>query len=296
MRASKPLEDRMDVSVGPMRIEIIEPLERLRVVVEPNDADVAMDVTWTASHPAFEEPRQYLRAKGTVIFDTQRFAQLGRWEGTLSVGGTDFAVTPDHCGGSRDRSWGVRPVGEKQPDGIRQDINAMAGMWTYMPVDFGDHSIIYMCHEEPSGNRPLEEGVRVWHDRNRPDDWLGRPEWEARHDLGHPAPVREPDLVPGRPGGSDHHGREAADHELHLGRDGLRHGRGLAARHVAGRLRGGPGTDPGGRRGPAARPVRRGRLGGRVHLRRPRRVRPVRARLLRPLSGAGPARQGRRAP
>ena len=52
MRASKPLVERMDVSVGPLRIEIIEPLHKLRVVVEPNDADVAMDVTWTGSHPA----------------------------------------------------------------------------------------------------------------------------------------------------------------------------------------------------------------------------------------------------
>ena len=106
MRTSKPLEDRMDISVGPMRVEIIEPLEKLRVIVEPNDADIAMDVTWTASIPAFEEPRQYLRSRGTVVFDTQRFAQLGRWEGTLTVAGEDIAVTPDRCGGSRDRSWG----------------------------------------------------------------------------------------------------------------------------------------------------------------------------------------------
>jgi len=181
MRASKPLTERMDVSVGPMRIEVIEPLEKLRVVVEPNDADIAMDVTWTAAIPAFEEPRQYLRSRGTVVFDTQRFAQLGRWEGTLTVAGEDIAITPDRCGGSRDRSWGVRPVGEKQPDGIRQSISVMPGMWNYMPVDFGDHSIIYMCHERPDGHRPLEEAVRVWADPDRPADWLGTPSWE--HDM-----------------------------------------------------------------------------------------------------------------
>ena len=90
----------MDISVGPMRVEIIEPLEKLRVIVEPNDADIAMDVTWTASIPAFEEPRQYLRSRGTVVFDTQRFAQMGRWEGTLTVAGEDIAVTPDRCGGA----------------------------------------------------------------------------------------------------------------------------------------------------------------------------------------------------
>ncbi len=181
MRASRPLGDRMDISVGPLRIEVIEPLHKLRVVVEPNEAEVAMDVTWTGSHPPFEEPRQYLRVKGAVVFDTQRFAQLGRWEGTLSVAGETLAVTPDVCGGSRDRSWGVRPVGEKQPDGIREGLSVMAGMWNYFPIDFGDHSIVYMCHEEPSGNRPLQEAVRIWADPQRELEWLGEPQWE--HDM-----------------------------------------------------------------------------------------------------------------
>ena len=57
----------------------------------------------------------------------------------------------------------------------------MPGMWNYMPVDFGDHSIIYMCHERPDGHRPLEEAVRVWADPDRPADWLGTPTWE--HDM-----------------------------------------------------------------------------------------------------------------
>ena len=33
VRASKPLVDRSDISVGPLRIEVIEPLKRLRFVV-----------------------------------------------------------------------------------------------------------------------------------------------------------------------------------------------------------------------------------------------------------------------
>ncbi len=181
MRASRPLTDRSEISVGPMRITIIEPLKQLRVVVDPNESGVALDATWTGSIPAFEEPRQYLRSRGAVVFDTQRFAQLGRWSGSLSIGDRDLILDPGVCGGSRDRSWGIRPVGEPQPDGIRVDVSVMAGMWNYMPVDFGDHSIIYMCHEEADGNRPLEEAVRVWSDPDRPADWLGRPEW--RHEM-----------------------------------------------------------------------------------------------------------------
>lgn len=180
VRASRPLTDRADTSVGPIRVEVIEPLRKVRVTIEPNrpaDSQIAMDVTWTGVIEPYAEPRHFLRAKGTVVFDTQRFAQIGRWDGTISIAGEDFEVNADRCGGTRDRSWGVRPVGERQPDGIRQNISVMSGMWNYMPCDFGDHALIYLCHEEPNGNRPMEGSVRIWSDPERPDEWLGRPQW-----------------------------------------------------------------------------------------------------------------------
>ena len=141
---------------------MLEPLRRLRVVVEPTEHSVAMDVTWEGHIPAVAEPRQYLRSKGKVVFDTQRLAQTGRWSGTLSVGGTDLAVTPERCWGTRDRSWGVRPVGEPETDGIRQGELVLGGMWNYFPMQFDDHAIMYICHERDDGERPLVQAERVW--------------------------------------------------------------------------------------------------------------------------------------
>jgi len=73
---------------------VLEPLRRLRVVVDPTEHSVAMDVTWEGHIRAIAEPRQYLRSKGRVVFDTQRLAQTGFWSGILSLAGTDIAVTP----------------------------------------------------------------------------------------------------------------------------------------------------------------------------------------------------------
>ncbi|MGP0031084.1 MAG: hypothetical protein ACLPVF_11335 [Acidimicrobiales bacterium] len=178
VRASKPLSDRSDLSVGPVRIEVIEPLRRLRVVVEPTEHSVAMDVTWDGQIPAMVEPRQYLRSKGKVVFDTQRLAQTGSWSGTLSVGGETFTVTPDRCWGTRDRSWGIRPVGEPENDGIRQGEMVMGGMWNYFPMQFDDHAILYICHERDDGERPLVQGERVWADPDRAVEELGPSEHE----------------------------------------------------------------------------------------------------------------------
>ncbi len=76
-------------------------------------------------------------------------------------------MTPDRCWGTRDRSWGVRPVGEPESDGIRQGEHVLSGMWNYFPMQFDDHAIMYICHERDDGERPLVQSERVWADPRR---------------------------------------------------------------------------------------------------------------------------------
>jgi len=178
VRSSKPLEDRADLSVGPFRLEIIEPLKKLRFIVEPTDHSVAMDVTWEGNMQAILEPRQTLRLKGKLVFDTNRLAQTGRWSGTLSINGEDIAI---EGGGTRDRSWGIRPVGEAEPAGIREGLLVLPGMWNYYPMLFENHSIFYICHEDDDGVRHLTQGERVWHDPDREIEDLGPAVWS--HDM-----------------------------------------------------------------------------------------------------------------
>jgi hypothetical protein len=176
VRASRELGDRMDTSVGPFRVEVLEPLHRLRVVLAPTEHPLSFDLTWTGAVPAFEEPRHYIRKHGRVLFDTIRFAQTGCWSGTLRIGAETFAVTPDRWKGTRDRSWGVRPVGEPEAPGIRGAEGQMTGMWNYSPMQFDDHAIYYILNETDAGERMLSEAVRVWADPARPPEWLGQPE------------------------------------------------------------------------------------------------------------------------
>lgn len=173
VRASAPLGDRRHTAVGPFRVEVLEPLRRLRVVVEPTEHPVAMDVTWEGHIPAVAEPRQFIRSRDKVVFDTQRLAQTGTWSGTLTVAGEEIAVGPDRCRGNRDRSWGIRPVGEPEPGGIREGELVLPGMWNYFPMQFEDHAILYICHETNNGDRPLVQAERVWCDPDRPPEDLG---------------------------------------------------------------------------------------------------------------------------
>jgi hypothetical protein len=185
VRASRELgADRMDTSIGPFRIQVIEGLRRLRVVLEPNEHELEFDLTWEGVIPAQAEPRHFIRQQERVTFDCYRLAQTGRWSGHVRSGDAEFAVTPDRWRGARDRSWGVRPVGESEPPGI-QVRNPAQFYWMYAPMQFDEFSILTIIQEDATGTRLLEEAVRVWPESSgRPPQHLGKPEYRPQYAPG----------------------------------------------------------------------------------------------------------------
>jgi hypothetical protein len=185
VRASRELgTDRMDTTVGPFRVEVLEGLRRLRVVLDPNEHGLEFDLTWEGVIPAQAEPRHFIRQQERVVFDSVRLAQTGRWTGHVRSGDREFHVTPDRWQGSRDRSWGVRPVGESEPPGI-QVRNPAQFYWMYSPMQFEEFSILTIVQEDAAGHRLLEEAVRVWPEAaGRPPQHLGRPEYQPQYAPG----------------------------------------------------------------------------------------------------------------
>lgn len=187
VRASDALgDDRMSMSAGPYRIEVIEPLERIRVICDTPDHGLEMDMTWQGSFPAIDEPPHVVRRGNKIILDAQRFAQVGTWEGRLVVDGTEITVDPTTWVGTRDRSWGIRPVGEAEPAGRPAEGAAAEGFWwLYVPLRFEEFAIIVIVQEEPDGTRVLNEARRVWpaSSGRRPEE-LGWPEFDIRYAPG----------------------------------------------------------------------------------------------------------------
>lgn len=184
-------DDRMSTAVGPYRIEVIEPLERLRVVCDAAEHGIELDMTWQGSFPAIDEPPHVIRRGNKVILDAQRFAQVGTWEGRLVVDGTEFTIDPQQWVGTRDRSWGIRPVGESEPAGRPADDPGAQGFWwLYAPLRFDEFGIVVIVQEEPDGTRLLNEARRVWpaSSGRRPEE-LGWPEFDIRYRPGTRDPI-----------------------------------------------------------------------------------------------------------
>lgn len=106
LRVSRALRPRYETACGPIRVEVIEPLTRLRLTVEDGDHGMAGELFWNASFPAQEEVPRFTRVRGRVVEESRRFDQIGECSGFLELAGE--RVSLDRWWATRDHSWGVR--------------------------------------------------------------------------------------------------------------------------------------------------------------------------------------------
>ncbi len=147
-------DDPRETEVGPLRLEVLEPMRRLRVVLAPNETGIEAELLFTARTACVEEGRQTLRSQGRVIMDATRFAQFGRWEGRVRYAGRTLTLEPQRVLGTKDRSWGIRPVGEREVGGAPpRELPQVFFLWA--PLQWDDHCTHTGIFEDAAG--------RVWH-------------------------------------------------------------------------------------------------------------------------------------
>ena len=98
-----------------MRVEVVEGLQTVRFVCDAPADGVEIDLTWHGAFPAIDEPRHIRRSGDDVILDAFRFVQTATVTGTVAIDGEEIDATADGWTGARDRSWGIRPVGQGAP-------------------------------------------------------------------------------------------------------------------------------------------------------------------------------------
>lgn len=189
LRLSDALDERStEQQVGPMRIEVLEPLRRLRVLCDHDD--LGLDLTWTGSFPPLLEQRHLMLTGNRTTLDAQRFAQLGTWEGSLHVAGETRTVSPERWVGARDRSWGIRPSGDADPAGRTADEPMEGFWWLYAPIRFDDFQLVVIVQERPDGFRTLNDASRVWADGRVEQLGWPRVELDYRSGSRHPERAR----------------------------------------------------------------------------------------------------------
>jgi len=175
--------------VGPFGVEVLEGLRKMRIWLDENEWGVAFDVTFEGAVPAILEPKQTTRQFARITMDTSRYAQVGCYSGSLVVGGESYTVSPDRWKGVRDHSWGVRPVGDPEPPGIRVKVQHSHGFFhNWMPMQFDDFMLKVFFEEDENGDRFIEESAKVYNiGLGKESELMGTP----RHDFTYKSGTRE---------------------------------------------------------------------------------------------------------
>lgn len=151
IRASRHMNmERMDTTVGPISIDVMEPLKKLHIGLTHNESDIRANLQFTNRSPVIKEPR-FTRRQGTRMFmDCTRMTQNGCYTGHIEVGTKKIEVKQDSWWGTRDRSWGIRQIGlpDSQPV-IPQ--TAPQGYWIWAPANFDDHSTFFGINTDDTG-------------------------------------------------------------------------------------------------------------------------------------------------
>jgi hypothetical protein len=166
--------DRAQTRIGPLSIDVVEPLRVMRVRAAAADLGLDADVTFRARTVALEEPRQTLTAGTKTVMDSTRMTQWGTWTGAITTGGARIPL--EHVYGTKDRSWGVRPVGP--PVAGAPDLVPPQVFFLWAPINWGDCCTHFLCFERANGDRWV--GSQAVLDVVGPDDAVFGPDAAAR--------------------------------------------------------------------------------------------------------------------
>jgi hypothetical protein len=174
--------ERMALQVGPIAIDVVEPLHALRVRIDAPAQGMRGEILFEGRSFPIEEPRFTRRVGPRTLLDYTRLTQNGGYSGWIEVDG----IRHDLAGfvGTRDRSWGVRPIGARD-----QQMPAPGSppqfFWLWSPCIFPDGDFFFHTNDDAHGT--------PW---NRRAVWsgVGAGPGEERH---LPDPRAEIDWTPG---------------------------------------------------------------------------------------------------
>jgi hypothetical protein len=163
-----------DLAVGPLRVEVLEPLERLRTTCAANDHGIAYDLTWSGLHEPYLEAYVDRWAAGRLTAQRCNYDQCCDVSGWLEVDGRRLEVTPDTWVGVRDHSWGIgrtggppTPAAAPVPAGVGQRTFAVR-QWAM--VRLPERVVFWQLQQDADGSYgmfesrvlPRTDGGEAW--------------------------------------------------------------------------------------------------------------------------------------
>jgi hypothetical protein len=132
LRVSRRLRPDMErLGAGPLRLEILEPLQTVRLTLDDNAVGIALDITCHTAAAPYHGPVEVRRIDGRLVSERATYEITGEAEGWVEVDGERIPADRRTCSFFRNHSWGYQPprgrpivhgapVAEARAHGLRQ--------------------------------------------------------------------------------------------------------------------------------------------------------------------------------
>ena len=165
-----------DLAVGPLAVEVLEPLARLRTTCAPNPYGISYDVTWTGLHEPYLEGYVERYAGGRLTAQRCNYDQCCDVSGWVEVAGRRLELT-DRWVGVRDHSWGlgrtggpVTPAAAPQPAGAGHSSFAVR---QWVMARFPGRVVFWQLHQDADGRYTMFESRVLPRDGSAPWSYVG---------------------------------------------------------------------------------------------------------------------------
>ncbi len=166
VRVSRRLRPDLDtLRVGPLGMEIVEPMRQLRLTLEPNVMGIALDVLCRSATLPYRSPVETTRVDGRLVSERTTYELTGGCSGTVEVAGERHELVEGSADFFRNHSWGMHPGrgGPRPyaaPGSARRRVPGVRQWVLFNMPGHGGHFF-----EDPSGRRASGRGVLMLADR-----------------------------------------------------------------------------------------------------------------------------------
>ena len=77
-------QERLDTSVGSLKVKVVEPLKELRIEVDDKDKGIKAILNFFGRFEPMQEPRMTMKSGPRTTMDSTRMTQHGLWKGQIS--------------------------------------------------------------------------------------------------------------------------------------------------------------------------------------------------------------------
>jgi hypothetical protein len=168
VRLSRRLRPDIErLGVGPLRLEIVAPLETVRLVLEDNDCGVRVDLTCHTANVPYMGPVEIRRVDGRLLSERATYEITGPCAGWVEVAGERIELAADTSSFFRNHSWGFQPGrGGPRPHGAPAPSRRVPGLRQWVLFHLPDHGGFFFV--DPSGRAAAGRGAILSGDRAVP--------------------------------------------------------------------------------------------------------------------------------